>query len=211
MEVNIMPRLMNHEDVIKRIFEIHGDKYSVISKYENKRSPLTLKCNIHNVEWTVIAENALRKDKPTGCPECAREKHRVSRTRVLEVKCAYCGEIIKKTPFEIEQSKNKIFFCCREHKDIGQSKQFGLTEIWPEHYDSGDGVSSYRNNAFIKYGKKCSNCGFEEDERLIDVHHIDSDRSHNTLENLIPLCVMCHAKITRGIAKIENRRLVDIS
>ena len=39
----------------------------------------------------------------------------------------------------------------------------------------------YRDNAFEAYEHKCVVCGYSEDERVLEVHHKDEDRSNNTL------------------------------
>ena len=46
-------------------------------------------------------------------------------------------------------------------------------------------------------GRKCENCGLEEwlgQSIALEVHHIDGDRSNNSLENLQILCPNCHAQ-----------------
>lgn len=197
---------LTQEEFQKRVYENSKGLYEVVSEYQGKNNKVKLRCKKHNCEFEKTADAVMRRSY-TSCPECKLEETNKNRLKVV---CSYCGVEFFKPPSKKLNSRSGLFFCCREHKDIGQSKQFGLKEIWPEHYDSGNGVSSYRNNAFIKYGKKCAHCGYEENERLIDVHHIDSNRDNNILENLIPLCVMCHAKVTRGISKIEDRQLIDI-
>lgn len=37
---------------------------------------------------------------------------------------------------------------------------------------------------------------------MLDVHHVDGDRSNGEIANLAVLCVFCHALITRGYADI---------
>ncbi len=46
-----------------------------------------------------------------------------------------------------------------------------------------------------------SQCGFcpERDVSALQVHHIDSDRTNNAVENLILVCASCHTKITAGV------------
>lgn len=54
-----------------------------------------------------------------------------------------------------------------------------------------DGKSSYREKALNYYGKKCVNCG-NTNEIVLQVHHIDHNRSNNNLSNLKVLCANCH-------------------
>lgn len=60
----------------------------------------------------------------------------------------------------------------------------------------GEEGNNYRVLAFTHYSKQCALCGFS-DERALEVHHIDNNRSNNKLENLKVLCSNCH--------KIEHR------
>jgi hypothetical protein len=43
---------------------------------------------------------------------------------------------------------------------------------------------------------KCAVCGYDEDVRILEVHHKDEDHSNNDLNNLCILCPNCHRKIT---------------
>lgn len=197
---------LTQEEFQQRVNENSKGLYLVISQYQGKNNKVKLLCQKHNCEFEKTADAVMRRGY-ISCPECKKEEVNNNRKKVI---CSYCGvEFFKSFSKEIN-SKSGLFFCCREHKDLAQRIEFGLQEIWPDHYDNGDGNTTYRERAFRKYGKKCSNCGYEENEKLIDIHHIDSNRENGSIENLIPLCVMCHAKVTRGLAKIENRQLIDI-
>ena len=49
-------------------------------------------------------------------------------------------------------------------------------------------------------------------EELLDVHHIDSNRSHNDINNLAVLCVWCHAIVTRfgSLAQLGERDTCNV-
>lgn len=51
---------------------------------------------------------------------------------------------------------------------------------------------NYRTKCFHYREKKCAECGSEEN---IEVHHVDGNRTNNSIENLAPLCHSCHVKI----------------
>lgn len=53
------------------------------------------------------------------------------------------------------------------------------------------GGNSYRKAAFQTYAPICAYCGFGVPE-ILEVAHLDGDRSHNALENLAILCPNCH-------------------
>lgn len=53
-------------------------------------------------------------------------------------------------------------------------------------------ASSYRQKCIEEKGEKCQLCGSIEE---VEVHHVDGDRSNNSLDNLIPVCNECHRDI----------------
>lgn len=90
-------------------------------------------------------------------------------------------------------------------EEYGLNTDHFLGQAWnKENYD----YSSFENNFHKKSGKttaapliklrgrKCENCGLEEwlgQPINLEVHHIDSNRSNNSLENLQLLCPNCHS------------------
>lgn len=108
--------------------------------------------------------------------------------------CNNCGNQIYRTNNQILKSKSDVFFCSRK--------------CTAEYYGNKT-KTNYRKEALKHYGCICENCSYSEDVRLLDVHHIDENRDNNNIENLIVLCVMCHAKLTRKVSKLINRKLVD--
>lgn len=71
-------------------------------------------------------------------------------------------------------------------------------------------INNYRNRAMNFYEQKCLCCGWNEDPRILEAHHIDSDRANNQIDNLCLLCPTCHRKITLGyyILDIKTNTLV---
>ena len=118
-----------------------------------------------------------------GCPKC----------KYVEIECSYCGKKIKRLKSRLK-SQTGEYYCSREcgnrHKNslIMQTKN----------------GSAYRRNAFLEYEHCCAICGWDEDERILEVHHIDENRNNNNLENLIILCPTCHRKITLGLYSLEE-------
>lgn len=148
------------------------------------------------------------KDIRGGCPECLKAS---TTKNQIEVECAYCGKKFFKSPSKINNSKSGLHFCCREHKDLAQRIDSGdkFDSIRPSHYGNINNIKTeYRAYALKYYGEKCSVCGFDEDAALIEVHHIDEDRSNNTIENLIPLCALCHKKLTSHKYTLIDRQTI---
>ena len=123
------------------------------------------------------------------------------------VKCAYCDTEFSKPPSKINNSKSGLFFCCREHKDLAQRCETGekFASIRPDHY--GTTSKDYRSKAFDAYEHKCSVCGWSEDERILEVHHIDANHENNELNNLMILCPICHRKLTLHYYQLVDNQL----
>lgn len=66
-----------------------------------------------------------------------------------------------------------------------------------------DSINGYAALCYRYHDKKCIICG-ESD--AVDVHHLDSNRENNSIDNLIPLCPTHHAYCHRGLFhKIEDK------
>ncbi|RNB59377.1 hypothetical protein EDM57_04335 [Brevibacillus gelatini] len=68
-----MTRRKTHEQYIEEVFLKHGDKYTVLGRYNNQREKILIKCNICNHEWEPVAYSIIHKTKPKGCPECGKK------------------------------------------------------------------------------------------------------------------------------------------
>ena len=108
-----------------------------------------------------------------------------SRNRI-SVSCGHCGKV-----FEVRESKSSTktgyHFCCREHKDLAQKVGGILTPV-----SVNSGINSYRETAFSAKKVECENCGYNKHKEVLDVHHIDHDRTNNVINNLKILCPTCH-------------------
>ena len=67
------------------------------------------------------------------------------------------------------------------------------------YHPEWDTVSRYVRELFdffcARCGKDCRNS--KNAESVLQVHHIDENPGNNNLENLIPLCAVCHLKIEK--------------
>jgi len=134
---------------------------------------------------------------------CSQKCFKDSLKKEVVVYCSTCGTPLMRTPSKLKNSKSGLYFCDRWCKAKAQYLDTGISKIQPKHYGSG---TTYRSRALRVLGKRCSRCGFEKDERMLDVDHIDCDRLNNDITNLQVLCVWCHALKTRNIEE-ENARL----
>ena len=108
----------------------------------------------------------------------------------VEVKCGYCEKVFLKSESRMKKAKHGFYFCCKEHKDLAQ-RIGGIKEIQPSHF--GVVAKKYRISAFRAYEHKCFDCNYDKVTDILVVHHIDEDRTNNSLSNLVILCPNCHA------------------
>lgn len=52
----------------------------------------------------------------------------------------------------------------------------------------------YKYKAFVFHGFSCQDCGWDEDPKLLCIHHSKGKRCGNDVKNLRVLCPICHAK-----------------
>lgn len=98
---------LTQQEYEQKVFNCVGDKYTVISKYQGRSQPITLKCNIHEVTFTCTADCFMRgpKDVRSSCPECSKEKRTSNRTIII---CDYCGKEFFRSPSKIQNSKSGL-------------------------------------------------------------------------------------------------------
>lgn len=202
-----------HNDFAEKIKEKYNGILSVVSQYIGRKHEVTVKCNKHNYTYTLLASRLLDKRTarvPLFCPQC-KEEYYAPRLKTI---CAYCGKPIDRSSARAKNSKSGLYFCCREHKNLSQRISSGAVfdVLRPEHYGVTESRNTYRKNAFAYYSNECANCGWNEDPDVLEVHHIDENRSHNKLENLIILCPTCHKKLTLHKYKLtSDRHIVKIT
>lgn len=107
------------------------------------------------------------------------------------VVCAQCGVRFYKSESKKKGSLSGLFFCTRVCKDTAQ-RIGGIEAIQPPHY--GNIIQSYRQLAFKYYEAKCYKCGYNKYPEVLEVNHIDCDRTNNHIDNLEILCPTCHTE-----------------
>ena len=65
---------------------------------------------------------------------------------------------------------------------------------------------TYRSTCFFYHKHKCVIC---DEEKILDVHHFDSDRSNNSPENLIPLCPTHHRYIHSDLKNEVEGKIIE--
>lgn len=145
--------------------------------------------------------------------KCVAAFNAVQLRRRVKLTCSECKKEflrIKSEHKRATQLGKKHTFCNRSCANTF----IGRGRCGEKHPLFSSGKSSYRERAFRKYGTNCANvqCEYHTSllhKKLMDVHHIDGSRENNALANLIVLCSLCHAKITRGFARVINRVFIE--
>ncbi len=139
-----------------------------------------IQCDICNT----IKTKQVRQIKYQTCSQACTEVLKGNR---LKVNCAHCNKEFYRPKSKVEGTRSGLSFCDRACKEAAQKYN---PLIQPEHYGTGN---EYRNKALNHYGAKCNKCGYNDNIKALDVHHIDKNRQNNELSNLEVLCCNCHA------------------
>jgi len=123
----------------------------------------------------------IAKSKNNFCSRKCVGIHRITKTLL---KCDQCGSDIQKKPSDITKSKNGVHFCNKTCS--------GLYRTGERSGNWKGGSYSYRDAVFKDKEKECEECGYDEYPQVIEVHHIDHDRTNNDVTNLKVLCPTCH-------------------
>lgn len=197
-----MSKSLTTEEVAKRIEDTYEQNVRLVGQYTNKRTPIKLHCYDCNYEWDTRAQNILYRTEEVKyhqCPNCGGNS-----VKKDKYECAYCGKEIYRRPSEILKNISGKFYCSRECGNIAKNKFREESGEWL------NSTSTYRRRAFQTYSHECLVCGWNEDERILEVHHIDENREHNEIENLCILCPICHRKITLGYYYLEDSKLLPV-
>lgn len=110
------------------------------------------------------------------------------------VACEICSKVVWKTQKALKNSKSKKFFCNKSCQTKWRNAEF----VGPKHANWRGGEYTYQlvmeKN---KIPAVCSSCSIK-DKRVLVIHHMDHDRKHNTIDNLMWLCRNCHYLIHDG-------------
>ncbi|HLC44625.1 MAG TPA: HNH endonuclease signature motif containing protein [Patescibacteria group bacterium] len=105
------------------------------------------------------------------------------------VNCGTCKTFTYKQPRALKASKSKKYFCNKSCFAVWKNKNILTGE---NHVNWKNGENSYRSimkrNNILQACKRCQ----VDDARVLVVHHLDKDRSNNSLKNLVWLCHNCH-------------------
>ncbi len=120
---------------------------------------------------------------------CSRTCHHEAMRRGISTRCAVCGKEVHRSPVDVQRSKSGKFFCGKSCQTVWRNKRYA----GEKHLQwKGGAHRQYRNVlAATETLRVCTRCGCN-DVRVLVVHHLDRDRRHNSVDNLVWLCQNCH-------------------
>lgn len=111
----------------------------------------------------------------------------------------------------------KCTFCGKKFKHRRKGRKFCTEDCYfrfkqrPPVQKMAEGFEYKVHNNITKYqGKKCcSLCGYNKYPGVLEIHHINENRGHNTLENLLCVCPNCHSEIhyKKGTGNFWQRKI----
>lgn len=134
------------------------------------------------------------KNKEIYCSKECSQKARITR---IKKTCANCGKLVERPPFKLKQSISGNVFCSHS-----------CSSIYNNSLREKNSINTYRRVAFENYKHECAICGWNKDERILEVHHIDENRKNNKLDNLIILCPICHRYLTLHLKSLDELQLL---
>lgn len=187
------------EEISNRIQSKFKQNVELVGDYKNQRSTISLHCLDCDYEWTNIARNVIHGDNHE-CPNCVKHSEH---TNIFY--CINCGKEVIRKDSDVKKNKSGNFYCSRQCGNEYKNKIREENGEW-------ENSCNYRRKAFAKYEHKCCVCNWSEDERILEVHHIDEDRTNNNIDNLCIICPICHRKITFGYYQLtEDFQLIEIT
>ncbi len=160
--------------------------------------PLIKKCKICGNEFRTkpfFIKNGGGKYCSPTCQYIGMKKGKI-------MACNICGKETYKSLKALRISKSGKFFCSKSCQTIWRNQEY----IGSKHANYKTGRASYRSilprNGVPRVCRLCKS----KDVRVLAVHHLDENRSNNTLNNLVWLCHNCHHLVHHH--KVEKEKLM---
>lgn len=186
VEYDILARGEGGNRTRSRTLQVSG---FTIKLHPQENYMIARNCNYCQQEYQA-EPRYLNRGQGIFCSRSCSTRHKNSLLPDLELNaaCAYCNTMFHKPKSKKHNSRSGLYFCCREHKDLAQ-RIGGIKEIQPPHYGE---TLRYRPLALRTLPKQCVRCGWDKIPEILEVNHIDCDRSNNDITNLEILCPTCH-------------------
>lgn len=183
-----MSKRLSANEFKERFDKKYNGQLELVTPYVKKRVPVLVRCVHCGYEYAMTPTTVLYKSNPLkSCFNCSNPI----------VKCDYCGKEFRKAKKEIERTSHDYCSIDCRNRALNDAKRT-------------PSINNYRDIAFSNYEHRCAICGWDEDADILEVHHIDENRKHNELENLIILCPICHRKLTSKKYKLVGDIIIGV-
>lgn len=149
--------------------------------------------------------NSFRRSENRGSGEknyCSRECMSADREDKIEVECGECGSALHLKRHRVEERGHENFFC-----DVNCQAEFKSNGRVDWH-DSAK-AKEVRNKVYERDDYICQDCG---GEGTLNAHHIERRYERpdlvDDIDNLVTLCVECHAKRHEEAGEEDAARLL---
>ena len=150
---------------------------------------IKVECVVCNKEFEIELKRYNAKIKEGSAFYCSADC-RSHKGSVL-CTCANCGKEVWRTKSQYNKSITGNIYCS---KSCANGMNNTLFKSGENHW-AFKGMN-YRQTALNLYEHKCAVCGYDEDPRILETHHIDENHNNNDPSNLCLLCPNCHKKIS---------------
>ena len=136
---------------------------------------------------------------------CSRACYYASVQKGRNVLCEICRISIYRGFKQLDRSKSKKYFCSKSCQTVWRNQQYigSRHKLW-----KGGWNIKYRKILLNSGGKPLCLLCHEKDEKIVVVHHIDENRSNNSVRNLVWLCRNCHHLVHYD--SLEKQRLFNL-
>ena len=128
--------------------------------------------------------------------------------------CSKCSAVKSTRTTEKQARANANGICSRCYKrPLGKLSTIYCDICYPIHLETNRKTHNRLNFDGNRYSvlerdnNLCVACG---SDKLLEVHHIDRNRTHNTMDNLITLCSACHATLTKMMCAPNLQFLIEL-
>jgi hypothetical protein len=125
---------------------------------------------------------------------CSAACHHQGLRKGKLVHCHICEKEAWKQPKALKNSKSGKFFCSKSCQTKWRNKEYKGTKH--ANWQGGE-YTYYKVMKENNVPPVCKDCGIKN-RRVLVIHHKDSNRKNNQLENLIWLCRNCHYLVHNG-------------
>lgn len=136
---------------------------------------------------------------------CSRACYSASVQKGRVVQCELCQTEVYRGLKQLTHSKSQKYFCSKSCQTKWRNQQYTGTK----HKRWKGGWNIQYRKIMLGSGRKpvCTLCK-ERDERIVVVHHLDENRSNNSVGNLVWLCRNCHHLVHYD--SVEKLRLANM-